>query len=162
MKLLQQRHSDLSLKETQVSHATVYMRSVSIFHSSRVMSFFLSCFYFLIIIYLLSPIPFTAHSHFMPSNCPLLFLLNFVVIYFLFIFFYLFKFSERTNVLWENYYSQYGSQEALQEKLYPTATALSFNIMIIHSNRLYHQFSSNNYPMTSCLNLPHKEKQPLT
>lgn len=101
---------------------------------------FLPCdgFYFLIIIYLLSPTPFTAHSHVMPSNCPLLFLLNFVVIYFLFIFFYLFKFSERTNVLWENYYSQYGSQEALQEKLYPTATALSFNIMIIHSNRLYH------------------------
>lgn len=71
------------------------MRSVSIFHSSRVMSFFLSCFYFLIIIYLLSPIPFTAHSHFMPSNCPLLFLLNFVVIYFLFIFFFIYSNFQR-------------------------------------------------------------------
>lgn len=58
---------------------------------------FLPCdgFYFLIIIYLLSPIPFTAHSHFMPSNCPLLFLLNFVVIYFLFIFFFIYSNFQR-------------------------------------------------------------------
>lgn len=90
------------------------------------------------------------------------FLHIFLVIYFLFFFLNSFTFSERTSVLWANYYSQYGSREALREKLYATATALSFNIMIIHSNHLYHLFSPNNSPVTWRLNLLHKEKQPLT